>query len=51
LVQTTLKALDYLLWITNYSPGVLITARCYAERGYATLCRPSVRLSQTVCDV
>ena len=35
----------------SYSALLLsvFTARCYAERGYATVCRLSVRLS--VCDV
>jgi len=28
-----------------YNPGTMITARCYAERGYATLSRLSVCLS------
>ena len=36
--------------VRQYDPlksATVFTARCYADRGYATVCRPSVRLSVT----
>jgi len=36
--------------LTHHSPcRIVFTARCYAERGYATACRLSV--CPSVCDV
>jgi len=47
---------DWSLWpcrILGTSGLCLFTTRCYAERGYATVCRPSVHPSvrPSVCDV